>query len=91
MPDPRFVERDSEEWRGMWADLARLYGNGDPACEDPATGEVWHYMGTWPTTTGGELHHFRHRSFRGERRNVRIPVAHPGFESMRRFLEGGAA
>ncbi len=48
------VERDSAEWRTMWAAIAAKYGDSACMSED---GEVWQYMGT-----DGGLHQFRHRS-----------------------------
>lgn len=63
----RFLERDTPAWDSAWSTLAGLHG-GDPVCEDPETGEVWHYIGS-TLRRGAHVweHHFRHRHFRGRR------------------------
>jgi len=56
-----FIERGTKEWDALWRLFQRVasdaYGATDLADEDPETGEVWQYMGTWD----GE-HQFRHRN-----------------------------
>ena len=56
-----FIERGTTEWDALWELFRRVagekYGTTDLADEDPETGEVWQYMGTWD----GE-HQFRHRN-----------------------------
>lgn len=61
----KFIERDSPEWKLIWGELEKAFG--DTKCECPDTGEVWQYMGSVPHGYMTE-HQFRHRSYQGERK-----------------------
>lgn len=51
------VQRDSDEWNRMWAELAsKNINSGDADCVHPETLESWQYMGT-----KNGVHSFRHR------------------------------
>jgi len=82
MPEPEpQLEFGSHEWARAWAMVAHYFGGAQ--CADPATGEVWQYMGTH-----NGAHEFRHRALPewahehdGRRRvvqtyrtNMRVPV-----------------
>lgn len=64
------VQRDSDEWERMWAELAsKNINSGDSACVHPETLESWQYMGT-----KNGVHSFRHRHHpaTGKREHVEI-------------------
>jgi hypothetical protein len=69
-PASPWLEPGSPEWDRAWAILSASFGG---LAEDPDTGEVWQYMGTWETATG-TFHEFRHRHLGGRRRVYHIPV-----------------
>lgn len=62
-----FIQPCTTEWNELWSLFQRVasdtFGSSDLADEDPDTGEVWQYMGTWD----GE-HQFRHRNHPKTRR-----------------------
>ena len=62
-----FLDEGSQEWDRAWSEIARRYG--DTACECPATGETWQYMGTVESADRYE-HQFRHRNLPA--RNARV-------------------
>jgi hypothetical protein len=62
-----FLDEGSQEWDRAWSEIARRYG--DTACECPATGEMWQYMGT-VERAGHLVHEFRHRNLPA--RNARV-------------------
>ncbi len=66
------VQRDSDEWNRMWAELAsKEINSGDTECVHPETMESWQYMGT-----RHGVHSFRHRNHpvTGEREYLNIPA-----------------
>ena len=62
-----FLTEGGQEWDRAWAEIERRYG--DTACECPATGEVWQYMGT-VERTGRYEHQFRHRNLPAHKARV---------------------
>lgn len=65
-----FTWADDHERDAAWARF-RSVTPFDPTEADPATGECWQYMGSG-LYGGGWWHDFRHRSFHGERKVVRL-------------------
>lgn len=58
-----WVERGSPEWDQMWGLVASWFDSAD--CLDPASGEVWQYMGTEYGCHNSRYawwHCFRHRA-----------------------------
>jgi hypothetical protein len=56
------LDRGSDEWDYAWAIIAAKHG--DTVCQDPTTGEVWQYMGSYDEGAGW-FHGFRHRDLNG--------------------------
>ena len=66
-------------WGEAWAGLAAATGDSDFAATHPASGESWHYMGTWKTSVSGHwVHQFRHRMHPTDdlRRLVNVPASY---------------
>lgn len=79
MTTMRWMDRTHQGWERAWTEIARRYGSQD--CPDPATGEVWQYMGS----TDSE-HQFRHRALVrgmdpvGYRTYAAVPILPEDFE-----------
>ncbi len=71
----RFLTEKSHGWARAWQVIASKYDSTRCAC--PLTGEVWQYM-----SSSDQVHQFRHRSYKGERKLEDVPVQAGDFEEV---------